>query len=131
MTKEEIAKKLDGREFGFELDESIISVADRNNLVILTAGDEYVCLHGCIYVPEICEEIIHFNRSTKDYFPLRNIQSKRYLKTVEKSRKIQVLHRKEKPFLWTFKTDIPHATFEVTDRGEKFCRGIVFSIKDL
>lgn len=29
-------------------------------------------------------------------------------------------------FSWTYKTNIPHATFEVYDGGEPYCRGIVF-----
>ena len=34
-------------------------------------------------------------------------------------------------YSWTYKTDIPHATFDVMEDGEKFCRGIVFSVNDL
>lgn len=32
---------------------------------------------------------------------------------------------------WTFKTDIPHETFEIFDDGELWCIGIVFSISDI
>lgn len=31
----------------------------------------------------------------------------------------------------SYKTDIPHATFDVMEDGELFCRGIVFAISDL
>jgi hypothetical protein len=31
---------------------------------------------------------------------------------------------------WTFKTDIPHATFDVLEDGEPYCRGIVFVLAD-
>lgn len=31
---------------------------------------------------------------------------------------------------WTFKTDIPHATFNIMDDGKVFCRGIVFALKN-
>jgi hypothetical protein len=34
-------------------------------------------------------------------------------------------------YSWTYKTDIPHATFDIFEDGEKFCRGIVFDIKSL
>lgn len=32
---------------------------------------------------------------------------------------------------WTYETDIPHATFDVLEDGEVYCRGIVFSLADL
>ncbi len=32
---------------------------------------------------------------------------------------------------WTFKTDIPHETFNIYEGGELFCVGIVFSVEDL
>ncbi len=32
---------------------------------------------------------------------------------------------------WTFKTDIPHETFNVYEDGELFCEGIVFCMDDL
>lgn len=34
-------------------------------------------------------------------------------------------------FTWTYETSIPHATFEIHDGDEKYCRGIVFSLKDV
>lgn len=39
---------------------------------------------------------------------------------------------KDEPALsWRFRTDIPHATFNVMEDGEVFCRGIVFALKDV
>lgn len=32
---------------------------------------------------------------------------------------------------WTFKTDIPHETFNIYEDGELFCVGIVLSVEDL
>jgi hypothetical protein len=34
-------------------------------------------------------------------------------------------------YSWTYRTGIPHATFDILEDGEKFCRGIVFNIKEL
>lgn len=31
-------------------------------------------------------------------------------------------------YSWIFKTDIPHATFEITEDDEPYCRGIVFEL---
>ena len=39
---------------------------------------------------------------------------------------------KDEPSLsWRFKTEIPHATFDVMEDGEVFCRGIVFRLVDV
>lgn len=34
-------------------------------------------------------------------------------------------------YSWTYKTNTPHETFEVLDEDDKYCRGIVFSLKDI
>ncbi|MCK0547871.1 hypothetical protein KJW28_09250 [Pseudomonas syringae pv. aptata] len=44
---------------------------------------------------------------------------------------IEALWCKETGYSWTYQTDIPHATFEVLEDGEHYCRGIVFSLTDL
>lgn len=36
----------------------------------------------------------------------------------------------EGPF-WTYETTIPHATFDVVEDGEVYCRGIVFALADV
>jgi len=33
-------------------------------------------------------------------------------------------------FTWTYRTNIPHATFAVMDGDEPYCRGIVFALAD-
>lgn len=32
---------------------------------------------------------------------------------------------------WTFETAIPHETFDISDDGEPYCQGIVFSLADV
>lgn len=32
---------------------------------------------------------------------------------------------------WTYRTDVPHATFEIVEDGEPYCRGIVIDVADL
>lgn len=34
-------------------------------------------------------------------------------------------------YSWTYRTKIPHVTFEVVEDGEKYCRGIVFNLADV
>lgn len=44
---------------------------------------------------------------------------------------IEAFWEEEDEYRWTFKTDIPHKTFDIMDGDEKQCRGIVFSLKDV
>lgn len=37
----------------------------------------------------------------------------------------------DEPLSWRFKTAIPHATFNVMEDGDVFCRGIVFALADV
>jgi hypothetical protein len=37
----------------------------------------------------------------------------------------------EDGYSWVYETAIPHATFDIVDEGEKFCRGIVFRFADI
>jgi hypothetical protein len=46
------------------------------------------------------------------------------------ARKIEAVWA-EDGYSWTYRTDIPHATFEITEDGEPYCRGIVFALADL
>ena len=45
-----------------------------------------------------------------------------------KAHEIEALWCKEPGYSWTYKTDIPHETFEVMEDGKHYCRGIVFMI---
>ncbi|MNW22346.1 hypothetical protein D3C71_2237660 [compost metagenome] len=47
------------------------------------------------------------------------------------AKSIEALWCKEDGYSWTYKTEIPHATFEVADGDEPYCRGIVFSLTGL
>lgn len=53
------------------------------------------------------------------------VQRKKLAKTVE------ALWSAEHGYSWTYKTAIPHATFEVMEGGDRYYRGIVFSLADL
>mgnify|MGYP005756307979 CR=1 FL=1 len=48
-----------------------------------------------------------------------------------KSAVIEALWCEEGDYSWTYRTAIPHETFEVLEDDDKYCRGIVFSLYDL
>lgn len=50
---------------------------------------------------------------------------------LQHSTEIKALWGKDEKWTWTYETAIPHATFEITDDDEHYCRGIVFRVADL
>lgn len=47
----------------------------------------------------------------------------------EKARVIEAIWGKE--YCWEYKTNITHAEFEIFEGNDKYCKGIVFDIRDL
>lgn len=54
-----------------------------------------------------------------------------YVQRQKSAKSIEALWCKEDGYSWTYKTEIPHATFEVVEDEEPYCRGIVFALADL
>ena len=102
MTKEQLAAKLNGREYGREITHEEADEARQSGLLVLFgASDDLVELRGKI---DAEGELLH----------------------------IDACWCKEKGGpSWTFETEAPHATFEIPEDGEVFCRGIVIDVKEL
>ena len=47
------------------------------------------------------------------------------------ARAVEALWCVEEGYSRTFRTDVPHATFEIVEDGEPYCRGIVIDVADL
>ena len=131
MTIQEFAKMLDGREMYHEITGEEGELAKYLGFVVVFgysndnaefegAIDEEV---GCYGGAEIhlnkdgvfddCEEECKYSKAAK-----------------EKCKTVNAIWDKD-GYSWIYETDIPHATFDIMEDGEKFCRGIVFDIKSL
>ena len=66
------------------------------------------------------EDIEHDDEALKDYFA-----------RAPQVRADDALWAKEEGYSWTYRTDVPHVTFEIVDDGETYCRGIVIDAADL
>lgn len=89
--------------------------------------DEFGAYEGATVRVDRAGPIPHFDdvdRDDKD--ALRD-----YFKRENNGKEIEALWCAEEGYSWTYKTDIPHATFEITEDGEPYCRGIVFALADL
>jgi hypothetical protein len=135
MTKEGLAAQLNGREYAYEIitkDEA--KEAQANGLVVVFGlSDDLMEFRGAIR-----DEIGAWNGTTAILTPDGLLENEcshddcpyaAKIAAAAKS-KIEAIFDSE-GYAWVYKTDIPHSTFEVMEDGEKYCRGIVFSMADV
>ena len=134
MNKEQLAAQLDGREYGKEITKEEEAQAKAAGLVVVFGySDDNMELRGAIY-----DELGCYNGGTAYLDKHGLIQSDcdqgedcPYFKRAQASAVTINAEWGKNGYSWTYKTDIPHATFEIVEDGEKFCRGIVFSLADM
>ncbi|WP_176514296.1 hypothetical protein [Pseudomonas faucium] len=137
MTKEELAAQLNGLEYPTRIPGALIVAAQSAGLVILCgASDDLMKFYGARR-----EEIGCYDGGTAfvdadGVLPDRDCldgdeEIAEYVQRQKSAKPIEALWCKEDGYSWTYKTDIPHATFEVVEDEEPYCRGIVFSLADL
>jgi len=137
MTKEELAAQLTGLEYPTRIPGSLIVAAQSAGLVILCgASDDLMEFYGARR-----EEIGCYDGGTafvdiEGVLPDRDCldgdeKIAEYVHRQKSAKSIEALWCKEEGYSWTYKTEIPHATFEVVEDGEPYCRGIVFALADL
>ncbi len=124
MTAKELATRLDGRQNYKELTYDEERIAKKNDLVVIFGySDDNIEFRGAIndewgaweggtyYISEYC-----------------NVFGEPSL--LEKCKKIEALWCDGDGPAWTYKTNIPHETFNIYEEDELFCIGIVFSMKE-
>ncbi|MES2262162.1 MAG: KTSC domain-containing protein [Pseudomonadota bacterium] len=135
MTKESLAAQLNGRKYGDEIGlftEALAKLAGL--LVIFGASDDLMEFRGIehdeVGAPGTAlidakgllpnRDSIDDDETLKDFFARQ-----------PGARTVEALWTKEEDFSWTFKTDVPHATFIILDDDLPYCRGIVIDVADL
>ena len=128
-----VAKTLDGIEYAEKIDPDIIEYAKRAGIVIVFgSSDDLVEFRGAIKGEADCYggKTVYFGLSG-ELRSLCDSEDCPYFELVrEKANKIEAIWDSE-GYSWTYKIDIPHETFEILEDGEKYCRGIVFSVNAL
>lgn len=127
----EFAEKLNGREYRSEITRIEENEAKELGFVIVFgASDDLIEFSGAIDDEADCYDggTIHFDKNgifeECDYVCKYALAAKKLCKIIEAI-------WCEGEYSWTYKTDIPHATFDILEDGEKYCRGIVFEIESL
>lgn len=136
MTKEQLAQQLNGREYGNEIDQDQELYAKKSGLVVIFGySDDNVELRGAIHDEIVCcgGGMIRLHR--KGVLPKHQQECECKFCNFDQMAKgcaeVETIWCGKDGYLWTYRTTVPHATFDILEDGEKFCRGIVIDIMDL
>jgi hypothetical protein len=137
MTKESLAAAIHGCEYGQELSRFDGREAKAAGLVVVYgASDDLMEFEGAISDELDCSEGGSTMIDAKGLVDRNAIDDRDdeaiadYVARKPKARTIRAVWGKGDAS-WSYETDIPHATFDVLEDGEVYCRGIVFSLADL
>lgn len=133
LTKEELAARLTGRPYGDEITRFEEDIATESGLVVVFGySDDNMEICGALGSDEFgCYNGGEFIVTKKGVFDAEGWGTETDMADGPTGWKLDALWCKEPGYSFTYKTVIPHATFEITENGEPYCRGIVFSIADL
>ena len=144
MKKEELAQLLNGRQYGDEMTDEEQLQAEKNGLLVCFGySNDLLELRGIIHnragVYEGGCVLLYKNKDQKitflydsDYDELSDIFDKNGYPISLRMLPIKAEWRPEElDCSWLITTDIPHATFDIYDDEELYCRGIVLELSDI
>lgn len=139
-TKESIVAALNGAEYGYDFDNLLRKLAPQAEeaglLIVYGASDDLMEFDGAFRdeVGAYGGTVAHLDRKgVLDRDQIDDDDDDAIADfTIRKrtSRPIEAVWG-EDDISWQFRTEIPHATFDVMEDGEVFCRGIVIDTVDL
>ena len=131
MNISEFAKMLDGREYGSEITKNEERQAkDLGFVVVYGCSDDIVEFVGTITDEAGCFDGGEIFLDKNGVFEECEEQCKYSQTAKSKCHVIEAIWVKD-GYSWVYKTKIPHATFDILEDGEKYCRGIVFEFSSL
>jgi hypothetical protein len=139
ITKEQLAIRLTGREYGDEIDRDEERLAKESGLfVIFGASDDLAEIRG-VHSDELnCYGGSEWSMTRKGVVMMPDDDETEVLEkfgvlhyVAMSGAKITALWCNETGYSWTYKTEIPHATFEIVEDGDPYCRGIIIDSNDL
>lgn len=132
MDIDEFAKKLDGREYGNEISKEEEKQANELGYVVVFGySDDNVEFRGAIDDEVGCYNGRVMFLDEGGIFENCECKCKYARRAEKKCKTIEAVWCPNDKYLWEYKTNIPHAKFDIVEGDEFYCKGIVFSIKDL
>lgn len=138
MTKEELAARLTGREYGSEITKhEAIDAKAAGLVVVYGASDDLMEFEGAIYDEFGCyggDTALVDAKGLLDRSQIDDSDDEAIADYVARKKHactIEAVWSDAGNSCWSYKTDIPHATFEIVEDGEVYCRGLVFALTDV
>lgn len=129
MTRDELATLLNGRQYREEITKAEREAAkDAGLVVIYGASDDLMEIEGAVRDETsgdafFTRDGILTNDCEEDDCPY-------FLAIRAKATPVEGIFGGDE-YSWTYDTTIPHATFEILEDDDKYCRGIVFALADV
>ena len=131
MNIQEFAKMLDGNEMGREISKAdAIRAKELGFVVVFGYSDDGAELRGAIDDEISCPDGRTVYLDNDGIFHECESGCRHACKAREKCKTIVAIWDKD-GYSWVYETDIPHATFDIMEDGQKYCRGTVFDVKSL
>ncbi len=133
ITKEEAAALLNGLQYPNEGSPALYAQMKAAGLVAVFGGsDDLMEFRGAV------DDEIGASDGTEAPFNTRGLMKSEceddecpYFKASLRNAKTITAHWCAEPGIsWTYQTPIPHATFEIKEDEDTYCRGVVFDLKD-
>lgn len=131
--RDEIAAELDGAEYPVRISKELQARAKEFGVVIVYgASDDLMEFDGAIHDEIDCYEG-GTAYLTKDGLLQNDCESEEcpHFEKLKTGSAFIDADWDNDGYTWTYRTAIPHATFEIVEDGEKYCRGIVFDLDDI
>ena len=137
MITKELAALLNGREYRSEMTGEEEREAKESGLVVVFGASDDLCeLRGAIDEEVDCYGggTIHLTTDAVLQSPgcgcYQSDECPYFQRAVREAKTIEAVWGKD-GYSWTYKTDIPHETFDIFEDGKKYCKGIVFAVAAL
>ena len=139
MNTKDLALQLSGMQYPFKVPKDLAAQAKKEGIVIVYgASDDLMEFEGAI------DDEVGSNDGTTAWVDARGLLQdfesldkddkdvlRDYFKREKSVVAIEALWCAEPGYSWTYKTAIPHETFEIMEDDEHYCRGIIFSLTDV
>jgi len=129
MTKEELAKQLDGRQYRSEITKEECDIAAEYGVVVaFGASDDLMEFRGAIHGEIGCYDggVVYLNEDGLFDEYEEHCDCIDYKRAQKRCDTIEAIWCPPDGGSWACKTDIPHATFKIFEDNELYCTGIVF-----
>ena len=130
----ELASILNGRQYGSETTDALRVSANEAGLIIIFGASDDLCeIEGYLSDEISCNnggEIL-FDKGELYQSRCEGEDCVHEIKIQDNCKRVEILWYREEPYSWTYKTNIPHETFDIFEGVEKYCRGIIIDVKDL